>query len=545
MKKIGLIASAVVLAVSALGVISPKAYAAGQTCTWTGAGSDTKFSTAENWTNCSSAAPTNGDVLKFTQLASDSSSQSHTVDIDIIGVKFAGITVDAATPTASVTSTLSFQGSSLELIGGATLTATNANNGTYGVALKNLPLHTYGDLDFGDGFSSVSTAGFGTVDGDVTLHGYNTQYYFSGTVTGKLIVADGSTTIDPSRSTIGSIEIGQGATLAFRAAGSNTDLDALTNITISSPIALNGGSISFAISQVYDTSWSSKPTTYTISGAVSLTTDATISAETNVTVNLNGVLNKNNHTLIIANYNQGSLLIAGKEYRNDPKTTDLSDSKPACDTGDQSGCYAVVDNETATLSGTRGDMTVYKGGTLKGKGTITGLLYVNSGGAVAPGNSPGCLTSDTLSLSGEYQFELGGADPCTGYDQLIVKNASNSSMAVDFGAGTATLTTSRYNNYTPKQGQVFVIIDQAGTAAVNGTFKDLPEGATFTQNGVVFKISYVGGDGNDVTLTVQNQPTAPDTGVEILRANPALIAGATLMGVIVMLGLARFSAKRR
>lgn len=190
-------------------------------------------------------------------------------------------------------------------------------------------------------------------------------------------------------------------------------------------------------------------------------------------------------------------------------------------------------------------MTVYKGGTLKGKGTITGLLYVNSGGAVAPGNSPGCLTSDTLSLSGEYQFELGGADPCTGYDQLIVKNASNSSMAVDFGAGTATLTTSRYNNYTPKQGQVFVIIDQAGTAAVNGTFKDLPEGATFTQNGVVFKISYVGGDGNDVTLTVQNQPTAPDTGVEILRANPALIAGATLMGVIVMLGLARFSAKRR
>ncbi|MCC9312714.1 MAG: LPXTG cell wall anchor domain-containing protein [Candidatus Nanosynbacter sp.] len=44
---------------------------------------------------------------------------------------------------------------------------------------------------------------------------------------------------------------------------------------------------------------------------------------------------------------------------------------------------------------------------------------------------------------------------------------------------------------------------------MQGTFKDLLEGAEITAGGVTFKISYVGGDGNDVVLTAQNDSVAP------------------------------------
>jgi autotransporter-associated beta strand protein len=46
-----------------------------------------------------------------------------------------------------------------------------------------------------------------------------------------------------------------------------------------------------------------------------------------------------------------------------------------------------------------------------------------------------------------------------------------------------------------------VIIRNDGSDAVFGTFNGLPEGATFNSGTNVYRISYVGGDGNDVTLT--------------------------------------------
>jgi hypothetical protein len=47
----------------------------------------------------------------------------------------------------------------------------------------------------------------------------------------------------------------------------------------------------------------------------------------------------------------------------------------------------------------------------------------------------------------------------------------------------------------------FTIIDNQGTSPVNGTFDGLPEGATVAGGPFTFRISYKGGDGNDVVLT--------------------------------------------
>jgi hypothetical protein len=160
----------------------------------------------------------------------------------------------------------------------------------------------------------------------------------------------------------------------------------------------------------------------------------------------------------------------------------------------------VYPNATISLDGTRGATSV--DGLLNGSGTVNGLLDVLAPGTVAPGHSPGCITSSSLTLSGTYQAQLGGTTACTEYDQLLV-----TSGPVTLGGN---LTLSLVNGYLPKGGESFKIIDNQGATPVNGTFSGLVEGATVTVSGVAFQISYRGGDGNDVVVTAVAK--APNTG---------------------------------
>jgi hypothetical protein len=75
---------------------------------------------------------------------------------------------------------------------------------------------------------------------------------------------------------------------------------------------------------------------------------------------------------------------------------------------------------------------------------------------------------------------------------------------------------------TLQRGQVVEIIDNDGTDPVIGTFRDLPEGAIFEANDESFVVSYVGGDGNDVTLTAQRVTSVwREGGPDSLWSNPA------------------------
>ena len=71
--------------------------------------------------------------------------------------------------------------------------------------------------------------------------------------------------------------------------------------------------------------------------------------------------------------------------------------------------------------------------------------------------------------------------------------------------------------------------------AVSGTFSGLAEGATINLSGVVFTISYVGGDGNDVVLTVMAVPAVPTTTTLTAAPNPTtfgtnVVLTATVVG---------------
>ena len=50
--------------------------------------------------------------------------------------------------------------------------------------------------------------------------------------------------------------------------------------------------------------------------------------------------------------------------------------------------------------------------------------------------------------------------------------------------------------------KVFVAISNTAATPIRGTFANLPDGSSFTVGPNTFQVSYSGGDGNDLTLTV-------------------------------------------
>jgi hypothetical protein len=90
-----------------------------------------------------------------------------------------------------------------------------------------------------------------------------------------------------------------------------------------------------------------------------------------------------------------------------------------------------------------------------------------------------------------FHVELNGTAAGSGHDQLNVNGAvalGNALLSVTPG-------------FTPAYGDSFVIINNDGVDAVSGTFNNLPQNALITNGATVLRLSYTGGDGNDVTLT--------------------------------------------
>jgi acetyl esterase/lipase len=119
---------------------------------------------------------------------------------------------------------------------------------------------------------------------------------------------------------------------------------------------------------------------------------------------------------------------------------------------------------------------------------------------------PGILTTGNLALVPNglppitsYRADLVGTAPGS-YDQLKVIGSVKIQLAY--------LQVSACCFSTP--GQTFVIIDNEGSDPIDGTFYAAPEGAAIQSLGgsKSFRISYHGGDGNDVELTLLAQPTS-------------------------------------
>jgi autotransporter-associated beta strand protein len=160
----------------------------------------------------------------------------------------------------------------------------------------------------------------------------------------------------------------------------------------------------------------------------------------------------------------------------------------------------VVAGGTCLLTGTLRSEVVVSNGTFSGTGVISNRLVV-AGGLHLPGSPVGIQTIRgpyTLSSAGSVRFQLNAPGPA-GQSAVSVQNGSVSlggALQVDAPPSLATNTT-------------FLVVDNDGTDPVIGTFAGLAEGATFFAAGYGWKVSYVGGTGNDVSLTVisRTRPT--------------------------------------
>ena len=145
---------------------------------------------------------------------------------------------------------------------------------------------------------------------------------------------------------------------------------------------------------------------------------------------------------------------------------------------------------------------------LGGTGAV-GNLLVQDKGTLAPGTGAGTLTvTGNLTMLGgsTLSIEIGGAGAGQ-FDVLNVNGTAPDTGAVELGG--ATLTGSLIGGFTASVGQVFEIIDNAGADAIASPFNGISEGDAINFGGQTFAVSYVGGDGNDVTLTAIAAAGAP------------------------------------
>jgi autotransporter-associated beta strand protein/T5SS/PEP-CTERM-associated repeat protein len=156
-------------------------------------------------------------------------------------------------------------------------------------------------------------------------------------------------------------------------------------------------------------------------------------------------------------------------------------------------------------------MAVFPGGTIGGSGTIGNLAsnivdstLVGLQGTISPGsNGPGVLTTanlQCLNLISNAVFHLKLNGPIPGnYDQIKVKGFVDLNQArLEIVPG-----------FIPALGSTFTIIDNDGVDAVINHFAGLPEGSSITNSAAILRISYQGGDGNDVVLTVTETNAPP------------------------------------
>lgn len=539
-----------------LGVLLSSGYvakAAPDTCTWTGAGTNTNFSTAANWSGCDAGnIPENGDALIF---PSSVATDKRIANNDLTSLSLSGI-IFSGTHTTGTFNMYSVRGNPITLSGNI------VNSSDYSAEIQNsLILSTNITIN-----SATSRLILGTSGSVETL---NTQT-FSLTLAGN---SDSATSINLGLRGSGSViagskkqqinSSGTGFTGAVTVpAGSGLALAKNDALGTTSGVTVSSGAELVLVS-TQDTSFNFPLTI----GGVGLTDGAyngairtaifgytgggggvdsvfKITLPGSVTLTSNTIFHGDLNLTIVGTYTPGSYTFTTRSGSTGTLTTPqgVSEAPTVISTiestdKDPAKSESILNKQTIVLKGERGGITVLFGGTLKGTGIMKDL-YVYTGGILAPGLSPGCLTSGNLQLNGTYVVELGGLKVCEQYDQTKVIGTVNLSGA--------TLVIQRINNMVPRLNDTFVIIDNDGSDQVSGTFAGLAQGATTVVAGVTYTITYKGGDGNDIALVVTNVDKslgAPNTGFKVMQSSVILPLIAIGSGVVLAAASAKY--KRR
>jgi hypothetical protein len=194
-----------------------------------------------------------------------------------------------------------------------------------------------------------------------------------------------------------------------------------------------------------------------------------------------------------------------------------------------SGDFTQTAGAATVISGTTTlDVTGYvdlAGGTLtieQGSVVAPGGLTVESGAVLAAGTAGSAdLVADVvnagtitvggagsigiLSIWANASLGIGGHYTQTASGTLYMELAGAGDYDTVAIAGTAVLDgllSVDLLEFAGMPDDTFTLLDNQGLSSVSGTFDGLPEGGTLEVDGLSFEISYQGGDGNDVVLTL-------------------------------------------
>ena len=373
-----------------------------------------------------------------------------------------------------------------------------------------------------------------TIFASITAGGYR----FSGNA---IVLGAGGLTVDFGPDVIVNLAITLGASQTWRNIGLNDYIMAgplhLNGATLRFPVTQGGQSISGTIDGVgaidCDHCGIRLTGTNTYQGPTTIRNSGGLSADTNTALGLaDGTLA--NGTIV----ENGSALYLGRDLAIGNEAISLSGQGPAFNGAllNQLGSSSIAGpiiiapegakistwaaGLTLTLSGVisgTGQLVVSGGGTLaltNGGNTYAGgfaivgspapapVIEVDADEVIRPQMQLLDLHNGTLRINGHKQTLYG----LSGQGVLDMRTASPTSITAlkvngPVSLGNMTLTLGFPENFSVPIGTTFTLIDNDGIDPVSGTFVGLPEGALITTSNQLFRVSYVGGTGNDVTLT--------------------------------------------
>ncbi|MGX5725123.1 beta strand repeat-containing protein [Metapseudomonas otitidis] len=368
--------------------------------------------------------------------------------------------------------------STLTKAGASTLTLTGAN--TYGattVSAGTLSVASDGNLGSGTltlaGGSTLSVTSAGTIDNAIALIGNATVDIAADTTLSGVI--SGSNNLTKTGSAV------------LTLTGSNTysgstSINAGT-LSVASDANLGAGALNLANGTTLQITG-----TTTIDNALALTGLVTVNAGAAATLS-------------------GTISGTGSLTKTGASNLTLSGSNT------NSGATTVSAGTLVVNGSTNSATTVASGATLAGSGTLGGDVIVQSGGTLSPGGAGvATLTVNgnlTLASGSTLALDINGTTAGTGYDRVVVNgtvDVSGAALAVTHG-------------YAAGSGDSYTVIVNDAADAVTGTFSGVTEGSKFNAagNGTELTTSYIGGSGNDLTLTAPIAPTV--TSVSSSTAN--------------------------
>ncbi len=129
--------------------------------------------------------------------------------------------------------------------------------------------------------------------------------------------------------------------------------------------------------------------------------------------------------------------------------------------------------------------TTINAGKLILNGSLTSDLTATSTGILAPQGA--ATTTGGLNITSTGRLEVRPGDTLTVGGAVTLAGNLDVIAAPGLAPGTR-----------------ITILSKTSAGTMDGTFLDKPEGSTFNSSGYDWQISYLGGDGNDVTLTIPN-----------------------------------------